>query len=242
METLERILLKAREREAMVVATIVDSDLRVYLLNRSMQLGIRCIDVLFPLLESLSLMLGQEPSAEPGKLRRMNANYFRRVWAIEYTVRHDDGQSLADIGEADIVLTGVSRTSKTPISMYLALKGFKVANVPLVPHTRLPPELTEVDQNRVVALIIDPERLSEIRTARVKALGSEGDGNYANQSKIFEELEWAQEIFSQNRKWPVLNVTGRAVEETAVEIEKIILARFPMLVDQIGSDHTMHSK
>ena len=228
---LENILEKALEKKATVVATLVDPELRVYLISRALQLGVHVVDVLFPLLETLSQQLGKRPSAIPGLLRQLDESYFRRVMAVEFTVRHDDGLALHDILEADIVLVGISRTSKTPLSMYLGHKGYKVANIPLVPGTDVPKELMLVDQNKVIGLIIDPERLTEIRAARVEALGTtnvkNAKGDYADSHKIFEELEWSREIFKRNKRWPVLDVTGKALEENAVEVEKIILSRFP---------------
>ncbi len=229
---LENILERALERNATVVATLVDPELRVFLISRAMQLGVHVVDILFPLLETLSKQLGKRPSAIPGLLRALDESYFRRVWAIEYTVRHDDGMATHDLAEADIVLAGISRTSKTPLSMYLGHKGYKVANIPLVPGVELPEELALIDQNKVIGLIIDPDRLAEIRAARIEALGSAPTGDYADSHKIFEELEWSREIFKRNKRWPVLDVTGKALEENAVEIERIILSRFPMLGDR----------
>jgi [pyruvate, water dikinase]-phosphate phosphotransferase / [pyruvate, water dikinase] kinase len=230
---LENILERALERKATVVATLVDHELRVYFISRALQLGVHVVDVLFPLLETLSQQLGKRPSAIPGLLRQLDESYFRRVMAVEFTVRHDDGLSQHDMMEADIVLVGISRTSKTPLSMYLGHKGYKVANIPLVPGTDVPKELHEVDQNKIIGLIIDPDRLTEIRSARVEALGTNTrGGDYADHKKIFEELEWSREIFKRNKRWPVLDVTGKALEENAVEIEKIILSRFPELSDE----------
>ena len=226
-EVLEHILQSALERNATVVATVVDPELRVFLISRGMQIGVNIVDVLFPLLETLSQQLGRRPSAIPGLLRQLDKGYFRRVWAVEFTVRHDDGLSMHDIVEADIVLVGISRTSKTPLSMYLGHKGYKVANIPLVPGTDLPPEIYDVDQNKIIGLIIDPGRLAEIRAARIQALGGASEGDYADTAKIFDELEWSREIFKRNKRWPVLDVTGKALEENAVEIERIILSRFP---------------
>ncbi len=230
-EVLEKLLMRAREVNATVVATMVSHELRVFLMFRAMQLGVKVIDVLFPLLETLSEQLGRRPSSIPGLLRQLDVEYFRRICAIEYTVRHDDALSLHDLNEADIVLTGISRTSKTPLSMYLGHKGYKVANVPLVLGTEPPRELYEIDQNKIVALIIDPERLSEIRTARIREVGADFSGNYANSQRIFDEIEWSMGIFRRNRRWPVLDVTAKAIEENAVEIERIILSRFPGLAN-----------
>ena len=230
--TLEEILVTAAEKKAMIVATVVDPELRVFLISRSMQLGVRTIDILFPLLETMSEQLGQKPSAIPGLLRQLDEDYFKRIHAIEYTVRHDDGVLNQELKEADIVLVGVSRTSKTPLSMYLGHKGYKVANIPIIPGIEPPKELFKIDQNKIIGLIIDPERLAEIRSARLNALGTTTPGDYADVSKIFEELEWSRELFRKNRRWPILDVTGKALEESSVEIEKIILDRFPEFMDE----------
>ena len=230
-ETLEEILLSAHEKQAIIVATLVDPELRVFLISRSMQLGVRVVDVLFPLLETLSEQLGRRPSAIPGLLRQLDDDYFKRISAIEYTVRHDDGILNNELKDADIILVGVSRTSKTPLSMYLGHKGYKVANIPIVPGIDPPNELFKIDQNKIIGLVIDPARLAEIRSARLTVLGSNNLGDYADLDKIFDELEWSRELFKRNKRWPILDVTGKALEESAVEIEKIILGRFPELME-----------
>jgi [pyruvate, water dikinase]-phosphate phosphotransferase / [pyruvate, water dikinase] kinase len=231
-EMLDDMLLSAKNKNAIVVATLVDPELRVFLISRSMQLGVKVVDVLFPLLETLSEQLGRRPSAIPGLLRQLDEGYFKRISAIEYTVRHDDGIISSDLPDADIILIGVSRTSKTPLSMYLGHKGYKVANIPLVPGIEPPIEISKVDQNKIIGLIIDPSRLAEIRAARIEALGTDDIGDYADIEKIFEELEWSRKIFKKNKRWPILDVTGKALEENSVEIEKIILSRFPELSDE----------
>lgn len=228
-DMLEGILLNAKEKNAIIVATLVDPDLRIFFISRSMQLGIKIVDVLFPLLETLSEQLGSRPSAIPGLLRQLDESYFKRIFAIEYTVRHDDGVISNDLADADIILLGVSRTSKTPLSMYLGHKGYKVANIPIIPNVELPQELFQVDQNKIICLMIDPVRLTEIRAARMSTLGAKETGSYADMNVIFEELEWSRAIFKRNRRWPILDITGKALEESAVEIEKIILNRFPRL-------------
>lgn len=230
-EVLDEILEQARQRNATVVATLVNPEFRVFLLSRSMQLGVKVVDVLFPLLETLSDQLGKRPSAIPGRLRKMDTDYYKRIWALEYSVRHDDGVAVHDLDDADIVLVGVSRTSKTPLSIYLGHKGYKVANIPLVLGTPPPAKLFEIDQKKIVALIIDAERLAEIRAARIKALGMQDKGDYADSKKIYEEIEWSRDLFKRNRTWPVLDVTGKAVEENAVDVERIILSRFPQFAE-----------
>lgn len=231
-EVLEEILQKALSAHAIVVTTIVNPELRVYLISRAMQLGIRVVDVLFPLLETLAEELGQRPNAVPGLLRQLDSDYFRRVWAIEFTVRHDDGMGLHDLDQADVVLVGISRTSKTPLSMYLGHKGYKVANIPLILNSEPPAELFQIDQNKVIALTIDPDRLQEIRAARMQTLGAIRSGEYADMAKICEELEWARGLFKRNKRWPVIDVSENALEENAVEVERILLSRFPSLAER----------
>jgi regulator of PEP synthase PpsR (kinase-PPPase family) len=141
------------------------------------------------------------------------------------TIKHDDGKTFAELDKADIVLVGISRTSKTPLSIFLSHKGWKVANVPLVLDTPLPEELFKIDQRRVVGLIIDMDSLQRIRKSRLEKFGQDPGGSYASMQHISNEIEYAEKIFKQNRRWPVFNVTERALEETASEIVRIIAAR-----------------
>ena len=141
--------------------------------------------------------------------------YFQRIEAVEYTIKADDGKDPRALHEAHVVLLGVSRTSKTPLSTYLAHKGFKVGNVPIVLDRPFPDQLFAIDQRRVFALTIDPDALQEIRRARLKAMGMARSVNYDDMAYILAELEYAEELFRAHREWPVIDVTGRAVEETA---------------------------
>jgi len=235
-EELLEILVRAQEKKATIVATLVDTELRVFLITRSMQLGVKVVDVLFPLLETLSEQLGKRPNAIPGLLRQLDESYFKRISAIEYTVRHDDGVQSHELKDADIVLIGVSRTSKTPLSMYLGHKGYKVANIPVIQGVEPPEELFQIDQRKIIALMIDSNHLSKIRKARISSLSlpTDNEGEYAASNSVFEELEWSLTIFKKNKKWPVLDVTGKALEESAVEIEEIILSRYPELKEDIN--------
>jgi regulator of PEP synthase PpsR (kinase-PPPase family) len=151
--------------------------------------------------------------------------YYKRIEAIEYTVKHDDGKTFSELEKADIILVGISRTSKTPLSIFLSHKGWKVANIPLVLNTPLPKELFDVDQRKIVGLIIDIESLQRIRKNRLEKFGQDPGGEYASLSHIVKEIEYAHQIFKQNKKWPVFNVTERALEETATEITRIVAAR-----------------
>jgi hypothetical protein len=147
------------------------------------------------------------------------------VEAIEFAVKHDDGKLLTDLDKADIILVGISRTSKTPLSLFLSHKGWRVANIPLVPGSPLPEELFKVDQRKIVGLIIDPDSLQKIRRNRLERIKQDPGSDYARIDKIFEEIDYAKELFSKNKRWPVFNVTERALEETATEITRIICTR-----------------
>jgi regulator of PEP synthase PpsR (kinase-PPPase family) len=157
-------------------------------------------------------------------LRKVDEMYYRRVEAVEFAVRYDDGKDPRGITQADIVLVGVSRTSKTPLSMYLAHKRVKVANVPLVPEVAPPEELYKVERGKVIGLVIKPELLNNIRTERLKTLGLSGQASYANFERILEELEFADKIMKK-LGCPVIDVTNRAVEETASKILEIYYRR-----------------
>jgi regulator of PEP synthase PpsR (kinase-PPPase family) len=222
---LEPILNQALETRCLLAYTIVSSSMRLKIREFCREKALRDLDLLGPLLDQLHSFLGaQTQTPQAGLLRSVDDHYYKRIAAIEYTVRHDDGKSLEDLNDADIVLIGISRTSKTPLSIFLSYKGFKVANIPLVLRTPLPKEVFEVDQRKIVGLIIDTDSLQRIRKNRLEKLGTRST-QYSSISYIMKELEYAQEIFRQNRRWPVINVTERALEETAAEIVKLIGTR-----------------
>ena len=222
----ESVIAEAQENRGLLVHTVVSPRLRAQITEQAAAKSLPAVDLLGPLLDRLDVYFGKRSDEhEAGLLRSVDERYFKRIEAIEYTVKHDDGKTLADLDQADIVLVGVSRTSKTPLSIFLSHKGWKVANVPLVLNTPLPEQLFKVDQRKVVGLIIDADSLSRIRRNRLEKFGQDPGGEYAQMSYINKEIEYAQSIFRQNRKWPVFNVTERALEETAAEILRIISAR-----------------
>jgi regulator of PEP synthase PpsR (kinase-PPPase family) len=182
--------------------------------------GIETIDLISPLIHKLSDFFGMTPKEIPGLLYQLDSDYYKRVEAVNFTVKHDDGQELAHLHKADIVLLGVSRTSKTPLSMYLAHKGHKVANVPLVKEVEPPRELFRIDQNRVVGLIIEGRRLVDLRSARLRNMLQNPHSDYADYEKVEEELRFARQFYRKHPEWPVIDVTNKSVEETAVEILK----------------------
>lgn len=222
----EPLIDECFERKGMIVYTVVSSQLRAKIREMASSKGILCIDLLGPVLQTLDNYFGVATDApQAGILRAVDEQYYKRIEAIEYTVKHDDGKTFSELDKADIILVGISRTSKTPLSIFLSHKGWKVANIPLVLNTPLPKQLFEVDQRKIVGLIIDIESLQRIRKNRLEKFGQDPGGEYASLSHIMKEIEYAHQIFKQNKKWPVFNVTERALEETATEITRIVAAR-----------------
>jgi regulator of PEP synthase PpsR (kinase-PPPase family) len=224
-EQLLALLRQARRTGAMCVTTLVSSDMRELARTRARAAGLRHIDLLGALLGELEGFFGHTPAGVPGLLHEVDDDYFRRIEAVEFTVKADDGKDPRALRRADVVLVGVSRTSKTPLSTFLAHKGYKVGNVPLVLDRPPPPQLFEVDPGRVFALTIDPDALRSIRHARLAAMGLSSDTSYSDMGYILAELEQAEVLFKGNPEWPVLDVTNRAVEETAALILRSLQAR-----------------
>jgi regulator of PEP synthase PpsR (kinase-PPPase family) len=181
-----------------------------------------------PLVTRLSLLFNAPPKARPGLARQLEKSYYRRIEAVEFTVRHDDGRNVADLDRADIVLTGVSRTSKTPVSIYLSYQGWRVANVPIILNIDPPRQLFEVDPRKVVAFTIRPERLAAHRAARMKARGLDlirHSTPYVDLDHIRQELAYGLAIFQHAPFWPIIDVTNKPIEETASEVVNIIHRR-----------------
>ncbi len=209
----------------LLIYTIVSPQLRQYLSAQARRLGIPCVDLLGPLLVGLAQHFGHEPRSIAGLLHDVNEQYFQRIEAMEYTIQHDDGRELNGLEKADVIILGISRTSKTPLSMYLSHQGWRVANIPMIPGFELPKEIGLVDQRRIIGLTIDPENLATIRRNRLERLGQREGGEYADPEAVNREIEYANEIFQRNRRWPVFNVTGKALEETASEIIRLMASR-----------------
>lgn len=217
-EDVERVISSIAGQPGLVVYTLVNPMLSQYLRTLAEEHGMEVLDLIGPLLFKLSELFDRKPQQEPGLLHQINSDYYKRMEAVNYTVKQDDGQELRHLFRADIVLVGVSRTSKTPLSIYLAHKGFRVANVPLVLGIDPPPELFQIDVNKVVGLTIDPKRLMELRVARLRSLHQNPRGSYSDYESILEELEYSRRIFRQHPQWPVIDVTHKSVEESAAEI------------------------
>ncbi|SFE74382.1 pyruvate, water dikinase regulatory protein [Fictibacillus sp. FJAT-27399] len=218
---LNNVIAVSKYSNCIIAYTIVIPSLKEYLDRKAREEGIVAVDLMNPLMTAFSQKFNKEPKGEPRLMRKLDDNYFRRVEAIEFAVKYDDGQEVQGITRADIVLIGVSRTSKTPLSMYLANKKYKVANVPLVPEITPPDELFDIPRNKCVGLVITPDKLNEIRKERLKNLGLATQANYANLDRILEELDYAEKIMKRIG-CPVINVSNKAVEETADSILAIL--------------------
>ena len=174
------------------------------------------MDLLGPLLEKLSRYLKRNPETQPGLFHQVNENYFKRIEAIEFTVKHDDGKYADSLDRADIILVGLSRTSKTPLSVYLSYKGWKVANVPLVKDIDPPAELFQTDQRKIIGLVIDPETLVKIRRERLVKMGDNPSADYANLNHVIAEIDFCKDLFRRNRRWPVFGFRFQNVRQIRV--------------------------
>lgn len=216
-EHLREVVREAVAVHGTILHTLVSAPNRNRMLELTRMEGVSAIDLMGPLLAHLERFFGTQPKAEPGLLHRMDEDYLRRIEAVQFTVNHDDGQNVQTLHQSDIVLVGASRTGKTPLSMYMAQYGWKVANVPIILGLPPPKELFTLDPARVVGLMIAPDKLVTIRAARAQKF-RQADLRYAQAESIAEELEYCRGLFSANRLWRVLDVTSRAVEEIAADI------------------------
>lgn len=214
----------ASEAEAdggIVVHTLVDGALRESLIRLCREQGVAEIDLMGPLLDRLAARSDAKPLGQPGLYRKLREEYFQRIEAIDFAVSHDDGSGPGDLVSAEVVLLGVSRCGKTPLSMYLASHGWKAANIPIVKDIAPPEELSRVDRRRVVGLVIDHKRLLEHRRKREKLLGDVGPTAYASPAAVFEELEFAKRI-CRERGFSMVDVTDKPVEIVAQEVVALI--------------------
>jgi [pyruvate, water dikinase]-phosphate phosphotransferase / [pyruvate, water dikinase] kinase len=216
-----RVLDSIRENPGMVMFTIVEEGMRHRLQDFCKETQLPCIPVLDPLIAALGAYLDAPSQSKPGRQHTLDAEYFSRMDAMEWTLVHDDGQMYWDLHEADVVLVGVSRTSKTPTCFYLANRGIKAANVPFVPGVPLPEELFKLTTPLIVGLTKDAEGLIEIRRTRLKMMTDEEETNYVDPDFVRREITEARRVFTQHR-WPVISVTRRSIEETAAEIVMLL--------------------
>lgn len=220
IETIEDAFNIAKDNNGMIAYTLVKPEFRQKMRELSVEYNVKAIDLLGPLLEQLEEHLQQRPRLKPGLVHKLDEAYYKRIEAVEFAVKYDDGRDPKGILKADLVLIGVSRTSKTPLSQFLAHKRIKVANVPIVPEVEPPEELFQVNPEKCIGLKISVEKLNHIRTERLKALGLDGTANYAKKERIEEELAYFNKIVEKIGCFTI-DVSNKAVEETA----NIILQR-----------------
>jgi [pyruvate, water dikinase]-phosphate phosphotransferase / [pyruvate, water dikinase] kinase len=219
------VVLRAKNNNGIIVHTMVNKRMRTILTTFCIKYEVVHFDLMGPLSDYLTNALGAEPIQVPGLFRKINQDYFDRVAAIEYSLSTDDGMNSRELSDADIILTGISRTGKTPLSIYLAMFGWKVANVPLVKDIPPPDELFKVDARRVFGLTIDISSLLAQRKRRVSQMGNFNSGSYLDKRTINEELLAADDIFKRGR-FTVIDVTNKPVESSANEIVHLIQERF----------------
>lgn len=220
-EQVRQIVREAAEKGGFIVHTLVSAELRHLVLHEGRRHGVETIDLMGPLLARLTTVLARPPRSEPGLFRPFDDAYLARIEAIRFTVSHDDGRNTHDLGQADIVLVGVSRTCKTPTSIYLATQGWRVANVPLVLGVEPPQELFTLPKRRVVALMVEPERLAVLRQPRVRRIGTLASG-YATLDFVRREVAYAYEVLGRRPDWPIVDMTAKSIEEAAAEIVNLV--------------------
>jgi len=216
-ETIDRVLLEAKHIGSFAAYTIVLEDLRAYVVERARILEVTVIDIMGPVLQAIEKLTGEHPRYQPGLMHRLDEDYFKKMEAVEFAVKYDDGKDPRGFLRADIVLLGVSRTSKTPLSMYLANKRYCVANLPIVPEVRPPKELKQISKGKIIGLTIAPEKLIEVRKERLKTLGLMGQAHYALAERIEQELAYANQLYRE-LDCHIIDVTHRAIEETATRV------------------------
>jgi regulator of PEP synthase PpsR (kinase-PPPase family) len=222
---MEKIVERAAEIHALVVFTVVNNESRDLILRLVERHNVEWVDLIGALMSKLGSFLSSKPQGVPGLLHTMGEDYFRRIEAVEFAVKNDDGAEPRNLPKADLVLVGISRTSKTPLSTYLAQKGLKVANVPLVLGVEPPAELEGLAERKVYGLVIRPDSLVRIRQARLSHLGMPQDSSYGTRKHIEDEINYSRDIFRKHPAWPVIDVTNKAIEETASDILRLYTER-----------------
>jgi len=223
-DQIENALTRAEESNAIVVHTLVDEALRLQLCAQAQQRGVVALDLMGDLLEELSIRLTQKPLQQPGLYRQLNKAYYERVEAIEYSMTHDDGLHPEDWGQAEILILGVSRVGKTPLSMYLSVLGWKTANYPIIPAIQPPEILFKLDHRRVIGLRIELTQLLAFRKQRQRRLGVTGFSDYTNPEKIYAELQYADKIY-QRGEFTTLQVSEKPIETSADEVIRFVTRR-----------------
>ena len=221
-QQIDKIIKECIELEnSLILYTIVETKLAKYISNQSEKNNVPCFGILGNLILSFSKLLNQKAIHKPSAQHVLDDDYYRRIEAIQYTMSHDDGKKIDDLSNADVILLGVSRTSKTPTSIYLANRGYKTINIPLILDRKVPEELTSNSKACIVGLVADPDRLADIRRYRVAIMNDHKLKDYTDLDFIKKEVNESKNLFKKNN-WPIIDVTRRSVEETAASILKII--------------------
>ena len=217
LKQLERVVVEIEKQPGMVLYTMIDETLRQELETHCARIGVPIVSILDPVITKLANYLNVKSQPIIGGQHNLNDVYFRRIDALNFTLLHDDGQQVHDLEKADVVIIGISRTSKTPTSFYLAHRGVKVANVPLLPEIKIPPQLETIKKPLIVGLIASTGRIAQIRQHRLETLNEQAMTEYTDRSSITKELNYMKKLCARNN-WPVLDVTRRSIEETAAAI------------------------
>jgi hypothetical protein len=220
---IDKIISQSKtEKNIIILYTIVDNNLSKYMAEETKKNNIPSFEVLGGLISDFSKLLKQEASRKPSGQHTLDEEYYKRIEAVQFTISHDDGKIVSDLEKSDVVLVGISRTSKTPTSIYLANRGYKVANIPMIPNKDLPSKLIESNNKTcVIGLVCDSTRLSDVRRNRIQSMHEDRPGDYIDEKKILIELENSKKLFKKYN-WPIIDVTRKSVEETAASIIKIL--------------------
>ena len=220
---IDKIISKSKtEKNIIILYTIVDNNLAKHLVEECKKNKIPCFEVLGSLISDFSKLLKQEASRKPSGQHALDEDYYKRIEAVQFTMSHDDGKITSDLNKSDVILLGVSRTSKTPTSIYLANRGYKVANIPIIPNKNIPFQLIEgFKKTCIIGLVCDAIRLLDVRRNRIQSMHEDKPGDYTNEKEILTELENSKKLFKKYN-WPIIDVTRKSVEETAASIIKIL--------------------
>jgi len=220
-EDAHQMMTAARKQPTLIIFTVIVPEVREVILTEGAEHDIHTVDIMGPAMAGVEEITNTPALLEPGLIHRLDEKYFRRVEAVEFAVQHDDGRDPQGYRRADVVLLGVSRSSKTPVSMYLANRGVKVANLPIIPEVPPPPELHRIPVRKVVGLTINASKLAGVRKERVRSMGVRGESDYSDLSRILSELDYARRLYNRMGCF-VVDVTDRAVEETATMVMEYV--------------------
>ena len=219
---IDKIILKCKsEKNIIILYTIVDNSIAKYLSTECKKNNIPCFEVLGNLISDFSQLLNKKPNRQPSGQHALDKDYYKRIEAVNFTMSHDDGKIISDLEKSDIILVGISRTSKTPTSIYLANRGYKTSNIPIIPNRNLPIQLIKYEKKKcIIGLTCDPIRLTDVRRNRAQSMHEDRPGEYVDEKEIINEIENSKKLFKKY-KWPIIDVTRKSVEETAASIIKI---------------------